>query len=104
REARLVAGSRLGLALLRRRELDRRVLSDGEGRVDHGRGASLLAGDGQDRFVVPSGLRARECAGRGPPRSQAREVEQIRKYDLDAGRPVGALESQAIGAAVKDAI
>ena len=61
---------RLGLGLLRRGELDGRVLRNGTSRIHHDVTRSLLTRDSQDGFVVASALGARECACCGATRPQ----------------------------------
>ena len=101
REARLIAGARLRFALLRRRELHRRVGGDGPGGLHHRRGCLLLARDRQQRLVVQRRLGARRRRRRGLAGAEAGEVEDVGKDDLDAGRPVRAIETEARDAAVE---
>ncbi len=75
REARLIAGARLRFALLRGRELHRRVRRDGPRRLHHRRSRLLLTRDRQQRFVVPSASRPvptppRQPCGRAGSRSR----------------------------------
>ena len=57
------------------------------------------------RFVVARALGARRVrAAAALARAQAGEVEQVREHHLHAGRPVGAVEAQAVGAAVEAAV
>ena len=97
----MIAGTRLGFTLLRGRELHGRVRRDRPGGLHHHRGRLLLARDGQKRFVVEGGFHAFGRRGRRLACAQAGEVEHVRKHHLDAGRPIGAIEAEAVGAAVE---
>ena len=100
----IVAGSRLCLALLRRRELDGRIGRDRARRLQQRRSGLLLVGDRQESFVVERGARPLGCGRRRFPCTKGREIEHVRKQDLDAGCPVRPIEAEAIDAAVKDAV
>ena len=97
-EARVVARARLGFALLRGRELDRRVLRNGASRIDHDVCGSLLARHVQDGIVVAEQLSARVSAPAAARRDRRTEKSnRFGKDDLYTRRPVGAFQTQAIG-------
>ena len=104
-ESGIVAGARLCLALLRRRELDGRIGRDRARRLQQRRSGLLLVGDRQERLRRRARRSpASDAAAAAFRARRAREIEHVREQDLHAGGPVRPIEAEAIDAAVKAAV